>query len=100
MGLGVLEDSVLAHVPGTSPQLFYQGVFNIYCEYSRILALGTSDIFEKERPDEQTNVHSNLKFDRSGTTPILLVPQPSDDPNDPLVRCSSPHWSPVHIYGG
>ncbi|KAB8070222.1 major facilitator superfamily domain-containing protein [Aspergillus leporis] len=60
MGLGVLEDSVLAHVPGTS------------------------DIFEKERPDEQTNVHSNLKFDRSGTTPILLVPQPSDDPNDPL----------------
>lgn len=28
----------------------------------------------------------NLKYDTSGKTPILLVPQPSDDPNDPLVR--------------
>ena len=28
----------------------------------------------------------NLKYDRSGPHPILLVPQPSDDPNDPLVR--------------
>ena len=25
-----------------------------------------------------------LKYDKTGT--ILLVPQPSDDPNDPLVR--------------
>jgi hypothetical protein len=25
-----------------------------------------------------------LKYDRTGT--IILVPQPSDDPNDPLVR--------------
>lgn len=27
-----------------------------------------------------------LKYDRSGPIPIRLVPQPSDDPNDPLVR--------------
>ncbi|KAL0258305.1 hypothetical protein SLS55_007480 [Diplodia seriata] len=26
----------------------------------------------------------SLKYDRSGPHPILLVPQPSDDPNDPL----------------
>ncbi|KAE8349079.1 putative MFS transporter [Aspergillus coremiiformis] len=60
MGLGVLEDTVLAHVPGTS------------------------DIFERERSSEQIVIDSSLKYDRSGTTPILLVPQPSDDPNDPL----------------
>ncbi|KAE8376820.1 MFS transporter [Aspergillus bertholletiae] len=60
MGLGVLEDTSLAQVPGTS------------------------DILEKEDSNEQNDVDSNLKYDRSGTVPILLVPQPSDDPNDPL----------------
>ncbi|EIT72836.1 hypothetical protein AFCA_003062 [Aspergillus flavus] len=60
MGLGVLEDTALAQVPGTS------------------------DILERECFNEQTDVDSNLKYDRSGTVPILLVPQPSDDPNDPL----------------
>lgn len=30
----------------------------------------------------------NLKYDTSGSTPIVLIPQPSDDPNDPLVRCA------------
>lgn len=29
---------------------------------------------------------SHLKYDKSGAVPIILVPQPSDDPNDPLVR--------------
>ncbi|GAB1195350.1 hypothetical protein APSETT444_004608 [Aspergillus pseudonomiae] len=61
MGLGVLEDTALAQVPGTS------------------------DILERESSNEQTNVDSNLKYDRSGAIPILLVPQPSDDPNDPLI---------------
>ncbi|KAE8152118.1 putative MFS transporter [Aspergillus avenaceus] len=60
MGLGVLEDTVLAHVPGTS------------------------DLLERERSNEDLNIDSNLKYDRSGTVPILLVPQPSNDPNDPL----------------
>lgn len=26
-----------------------------------------------------------LKYDTSGKKPIVLIPQPSDDPNDPLV---------------
>ena len=26
-----------------------------------------------------------MKYDRSGPVPVILVPQPSDDPNDPLV---------------
>jgi hypothetical protein len=48
--------------------------------------LGTVDILENERTDDQPPVyHSHLKYDRSGSVPILLVPQPSDDPNDPLV---------------
>ncbi|KAL3489177.1 major facilitator superfamily domain-containing protein [Aspergillus germanicus] len=47
--------------------------------------LGTVDILENERADDQPpTYHSHLKYDRSGSVPILLVPQPSDDPNDPL----------------
>ncbi|KAJ5367394.1 Major facilitator superfamily domain general substrate transporter [Penicillium brevicompactum] len=55
MGLGVLGDKHLVHVPGTC------------------------DIYE-------TNAQSSigLKCDTSGSTPIILVPQPSNDPNDPL----------------
>ncbi|KAL4961437.1 putative MFS transporter [Aspergillus stella-maris] len=46
---------------------------------------GTVDILEDERSEEQfSTYYSNLKYDRSGPDPILLVPQPSDDPNDPL----------------
>ncbi|RAK98358.1 putative MFS transporter [Aspergillus ibericus CBS 121593] len=60
MGLGVLDTSTRAHVPGTS------------------------DIVKRERATDEPVVHSSLKYDRSGTVPILLVPQPSDDPNDPL----------------
>ncbi|CAG8264973.1 unnamed protein product [Penicillium nalgiovense] len=61
MGLGVLEDKKLAHVPGTS------------------------DIYEQDSDaSEQTPGASGLKCDWSGKQPIILVPQPSDDPNDPL----------------
>ncbi|OQE82082.1 hypothetical protein PENNAL_c0038G05216 [Penicillium nalgiovense] len=61
MGLGVLEDKKLAHVPGTS------------------------DIYEQDSDaGEQTPGASGLKCDWSGKQPIILVPQPSDDPNDPL----------------
>ncbi|KAL4868780.1 hypothetical protein BDV12DRAFT_169010 [Aspergillus spectabilis] len=46
---------------------------------------GTVDIFETERSEDQPPAYcSKVKFDRSGSVPILLVPQPSDDPNDPL----------------
>ncbi|KAF7517768.1 hypothetical protein PCG10_001026 [Penicillium crustosum] len=61
MGLGVLEDTKLVHVPGTS------------------------DIYEQNSDSsDQTPGASGLKYDRSGNQPVILVPQPSDDPNDPL----------------
>ncbi|KUL83666.1 hypothetical protein ZTR_11062 [Talaromyces verruculosus] len=60
MGLGVLEDHKLDHVPGTS--------------------------YVNENPDLQPQPDQQpwLKYDRSGPVPILLIPQPSDDPYDPL----------------
>lgn len=61
MGLGILEDTKLEHVPGTAHVL--QG--------------------DERREVEQTAARRlGLKYDKTGT--ILLVPQPSDDPNDPL----------------
>ncbi|KZM23094.1 uncharacterized protein EKO05_0008321 [Ascochyta rabiei] len=59
MGLGILEDRHLEHVPGT--------------------AVLDSD---KKRGVVQDAARSHLKYDKTGK--ILLVPQPSDDPNDPL----------------
>lgn len=32
-----------------------------------------------------TELNPNLKYDLAGPDPIVLIPQPSDDPNDPLV---------------
>ncbi|KAJ5625982.1 hypothetical protein N7510_002291 [Penicillium lagena] len=60
MGLGVLEDTKLAQVPGTS------------------------DVYDQERIDGGHANITGLKYDYSGKVPIILVPQPSDDPNDPL----------------
>lgn len=34
----------------------------------------------------QQAIKPGVKYDRTGKVPIILVPQPSDDPNDPLVR--------------
>ncbi|KAF9692399.1 hypothetical protein EKO04_009460 [Ascochyta lentis] len=59
MGLGILEDRHLEHVPGT--------------------AVLDSD---REREVAQDAARGHLKYDKTGK--ILLVPQPSDDPNDPL----------------
>ncbi|KAF5562333.1 transporter HOL1 [Fusarium napiforme] len=67
MGLGVLPDRHLADVPGTS-FLNEKGV--------------TSSL-----EDPKENSHANLKHDPTGK--IVLVPQPSDDPNDPL---NWPRW--------
>ncbi|KAG7288105.1 hypothetical protein NEMBOFW57_007628 [Staphylotrichum longicolle] len=61
MGLGVLEDRVMDHVPGT-----------------------TRYFDDPERPQYAANGVDGLKCDTSGPVPIILVPQPSDDPNDPL----------------
>ncbi|PGH14838.1 hypothetical protein AJ80_05764 [Polytolypa hystricis UAMH7299] len=63
MGLGILEDNKLDHVPGTSYILHHDS--------------------DADSGDE-IPTDPNLKYDRSGKTPIILVPQPSDDPNDPL----------------
>ncbi|KAF2740469.1 putative MFS transporter [Polyplosphaeria fusca] len=61
MGLGILEDHKLEHVPGTA------------------------HVLEDEQRSEQEQAvarDTSLKYDATGK--ILLVPQPSDDPNDPL----------------
>lgn len=48
--------------------------------------LGTSYVLDDaSRPARPEEIDANLKYDRSGPVPIILVPQPSDDPNDPLV---------------
>ncbi|TVY19841.1 putative MFS-type transporter [Lachnellula arida] len=63
MGLWILEPKTLGHVPGTS-QYF-------------------------DNPDRPQLADgpaaAGLKCDTSGPVKIILVPQPSDDPNDPLV---------------
>jgi hypothetical protein len=61
MGLGVLEDRNLEHVPGT-----------VY-----VLDDASRTAVEADR-----DTHS--KRDKTGQ--IILVPQPSDSPEDPLVR--------------
>jgi hypothetical protein len=58
MFLGILEPRDVRDVPGT--------------------------VYILDEPTEQTVRNPNLKYDKTGT--IILVPQPSDDPNDPLVR--------------
>lgn len=35
-------------------------------------------------------IDANLKYDFSGLAPVILVPQPSDDPKDPLVSLRAP----------
>lgn len=45
---------------------------------------GTVYVYEQARSNvERLGSESNLKRDRTGK--ITLIPQPSDDPNDPLV---------------
>lgn len=60
MGLWVLEDRVMERVPGT-----------------------TRYFDDPDRP-QVAGEDTRLKCDTSGPVPIILVPQPSDDPNDPL----------------
>ena len=58
MGLGVLNDTKLHHVPGTA----------------------TLEDFDQLAGAPRGE---HVKRSKDGT---ILVPQPSDDPNDPLVR--------------
>ena len=66
MPLGVIEDYRLEHVPGTAP-------------LERVENAGI--------PGAGLDDRLGLKYDPSGK--IVLVPQPSDDPNDPL---NWPRW--------
>ncbi|KAM0564422.1 hypothetical protein ACHAPJ_000635 [Fusarium lateritium] len=67
MPLGILEAKGIEHVPdGIKP-------------------LGTTRYFDDpSRPQTADELHGNLKCDNSGKESIILIPQPSDDPNDPL----------------
>lgn len=66
MPLGVLDDTHLEHTPGTSP----------------LSELGTIGVEDPTGVDSQF-----LKHDPTGR--IVLVPQPSDSPNDPY---NWPKW--------
>lgn len=47
------------------------------------VTLGTAKMENDD--DHITEFDPRLKYDTTGPVPILLVPQPSDDPDDPLV---------------
>ncbi|KAK2937481.1 Major facilitator superfamily [Fusarium oxysporum f. sp. vasinfectum] len=61
MPLGILEAKGIEHVPGT-----------------------TQYFDDPSRPQVAGEHHGNLKRVQVGTETIILIPQPSDDPNDPL----------------
>ncbi|VZH86914.1 unnamed protein product [Fusarium fujikuroi] len=68
MPLGILEAKGIEHVPGASPN-----------------PIGTTQYFDDpSRPQIAGEHHGNLKRVQVGTETIILIPQPSDDPNDPL----------------
>lgn len=64
MGLGVLEDSHLEHVPGT--------------------ALLTDVLDAQQQHRHGVLDTSALRHDKGRDADVLLVPQPSRSPNDPL----------------
>lgn len=70
MGLGILEDTHLEHVPGTT----------LFTDDPNAAALSVySQDFDLTK----------LKHGLGKNAHIILVPQPSDDPNDPL---NWPQW--------
>src|SRR5271163_3842098 len=69
MGLWILEDSHLDHVPGTAPLVDL--------------------VLEEDEPTLQPNSVSGLKHGKGRNRDIILVPQPSDSPRDPL---NLPFW--------
>ena len=69
MGLGILDDKHLQHVPGTS-------VFSDDVNATALKAYEGIDL-------------DQLKHAKGKNAHIVLVPQPSDDPNDPL---NWPQW--------
>ena len=83
MGLGVLEAAAGEHVPGEMANHSMESRAKLIC------SAGTSFVLDDaSRPSQTVDLDTRLKYDQSGPVPIILVPQPSDDPNDPLVSYS------------
>ena len=61
------------------------------------LNLGTVVLIEERTQGGPPQLDIRLKYDFSGENPVVLVPQPTDDPNDPLVSCSYCPASCWHI---
>ena len=58
---------------------------------------GTVNVFEEaQRNAELLQSGHNLKRTRDGRK--ILVPQPTDDPNDPLVRDLESAWTDAEVY--
>ena len=72
MGLGIIEPKSGKHVPGTS-LLFDHAATPLPSGDDAVTAAPTSEF------------HKNLKHDVGKQSDVLLVPQPSQSPNDPLV---------------
>ncbi|ORY11303.1 serine/threonine kinase 16 [Clohesyomyces aquaticus] len=68
MGLGILDDTHLEHVPGTAP---------------------LADVLSAQRPTYHGRDTSGLKHAKGRNSDIVLVPQPSESPRDPL---NWPQW--------
>ena len=84
MGLGILEDTHLAHVPGTS-------LFRDDPNAAALAHLAAGAGADTEDPDTVIAKIdlSKLKHASGKHSHIVLVPQPSDDPNGPL---NGPVW--------
>ncbi|EEP82993.1 conserved hypothetical protein [Uncinocarpus reesii 1704] len=78
MGLGILEDHKLDHVPG----VFSNSIVRSWIWL--ISKQGTTYVLDDDSSSVEQTETPNVKYDRTGPVPIILVPQPSDDPNDPL----------------
>ncbi|KAL0633528.1 hypothetical protein Q9L58_007560 [Maublancomyces gigas] len=72
MGFWILEPSAGGHVPGTS----FMGAGS---KGPTGLTGSSADTYSSG-----DSLDPNLKYDTTGPAPIVLIPQPSDDPNDPL----------------
>lgn len=88
MGLWILEPRSTENVPGMQSMTLFTLYLNCKLPQQQLIVSspGTTCYFDDpERPQhvDISNV-GGLKCDTSGPVPILLVPQPSDDPNDPL----------------
>ena len=73
MGLGILDDPYLTHVPGTT----------LFRDDPSAAALAQLTKDEKTGNERRIDL-SRLKHAKGKHSHIILVPQPSYDPNDPL----------------